>query len=377
MTQPLVSVVMASYNHEPFVDETIASVLGQTLQDFEFIVTDDGSTDGTADRAAAHRDPRIHLHRFAGNRGACVAMNNSVRHAAGRYIAMINSDDSFVAQKLETQSRFLEEHPDVTAVFSRVQAIDEHGIELDDDEHVYARIFDQQNRARHEWLRTFFLSGNCLCHPSLMIRADAYNRIGPYDERLQQLPDFDMWVRVCLREEIYVLPERLTRFRVFTSERNASAPRPETFARHLWEHRRIFDHFLKLSAQDVARMLPEVCSGIEVEDADVPFLLARCALDGRGGNAHNLFGLETLYAVLGSADAARIERKFGFTTTDLLRIARGCDPFNILPLFDLKNRAAALEAKLGALAGAGPSPAPARPRSLLRSVLASAFRSRR
>ncbi len=375
MSTPLVSVVMASYNHERFVDETVQSVLRQTLHDFELIVTDDGSTDGTADRIAAHRDPRIQLHRFAANRGVCVAMNNSIRQASAPYVAMINSDDSFLAHKLETQLQFLEQHPDITASFTRVNAIDELGTQLGEDEHVYARIFDQPNRSRHEWLRTFFLSGNRLCHPSLMIRRDAYRRAGLYDERLQQLPDFDMWVRLCLRDEIHVLPERLVRFRVHTA--SASAPMAQSYARAIWEHRRIFDHFLKLGADDLRRMLPEVCSGIDVEDDDVPYLLARAALERRGDGAFELFGLETLYAVQGSSDAPRIERKFGFSTTDLLRIARDRDPFNVMRNALLQSRVAELEAKLAALREPVKPPSAGRSRSLLRSVLASAFRSRR
>lgn len=375
MSQPLISVVMASYNHAPFVDETVTSVLGQTLQDFEFIITDDGSTDGTADRIAAHADPRIQLHRFVANRGACTAINNSIRQARAPYIALINSDDSFLPHKLETQLRFMGEHPRVTAIFTRVIAVDHHGTELGEGQHVYPQIFDQPNRTRHEWLRTFFLSGNCLCHPSLMIRSDAYRRAGLYDERLQQLPDFDMWVRLCRRDEIHVLPERLTRFRVHAS--NESSLEAATFARHMWEHRRIMEHFLKLGAEDMRRMLPEACTGVNVEDADVPYLMARAALETRNGGPYDLFGLETLYAVLGSSDAARIERKFGFTPTDLLRIARGRDPFNILRLLELKSRVAELEVRLGALASSGQPSAPVRTRSLLRSVLASAFRSRR
>lgn len=106
--------------------------------------------------------------------------------------------------------------------------------------------------------------------------------------------------------------------------------------------------------------------------------MPRAALETRNGEPYELLlGLETLSAVLRSSEAAGIERKIGFTQTDLVRIARTRDPFKILRLVELKSPVAELEARLGALARSGHRPAPARSRSLLRSVLASALRSRR
>ncbi len=376
MSEPTVSVVMASYNHERFVHEAVTSVLTQTFQDFEFLVTDDGSADATADIVASFGDKRIRLMRFERNRGACVAANHALRLCRGRYIAIINSDDAFAPQKLEIQACYLDAHSEAAAVFTWTQVVDELGAPVTDASHPYYSTFDQSNRSRHAWLHTFFMQGNCLCHPSLMIRAEIYRTLGYYDERLQQLPDLDMWVRVCMRHEIHVLPERLTRFRLLSDHGNVSSPTPEVMARSIWEYRRILEHYLGLAAQDLVRVFPDGCVGLEVEDTDVPYLLARIALDTRN-SVRELFGLETLHALLGGPVAARLERRFGFTTTDLLRLARDADPFNVSRVSRLGARVSELQAEIERFAQAASAAARAQPRSLLMNVLTSALRFRR
>ena len=108
---PLVSVVVASYNHAPFVQDCLRSALSQGIDGLEIIVTDDGSTDATAEQVAALANPRIHLHRFAQNRGACVALNDAIRRSRGRYIAVLNSDDLFLPGKLQRQLQHLQQIP--------------------------------------------------------------------------------------------------------------------------------------------------------------------------------------------------------------------------------------------------------------------------
>lgn len=376
MSDPTVSVVMASYNHERFVHEAVTSVLAQTFQDFELVVTDDGSADATADIVASFGDKRIRLTRFERNRGAGVACNHGLRLCRGRYIAIIGSDDAFAPQKLEAQARYLDAHPEIAAVFTWAQLVDELGALFTDASHPHYSTFDQPNRSRHAWLHTFFMQGNCLCTPSVMIRADAHRTLGYYDERLQQLPDLDLWVRLCMRHDIHVLPERLTRFRLLSDHSSVSSATHDVVARSMWEYRRIFEHYLGLPPQDLVRVFPDVCVGFEVEDADVPYVLARIALDTRSG-VRELFGLETLHALLGSSVAARLERRFGFTTTDLLRLARNADPFNLSRAARLGARVAKLQGEFDGFAQAARASAGARPRSLLMNVLASAFRFRR
>lgn len=107
----LVSVIMPSYNCGRFVGATIDSIIAQTYENWELLITDDGSTDDSMSiiRQYASRDPRIKVYSLDGNYGAGVARNNSIKEASGRYIAFCDSDDRWYPEKLETQLAFMAE----------------------------------------------------------------------------------------------------------------------------------------------------------------------------------------------------------------------------------------------------------------------------
>lgn len=290
---PRVSVVIASYEHEAYVAECIGSVLAQTFQDFEIVVTDDGSTDATAQRVREIDDPRIKLEAFERNRGACIAFNRGVARAQGEYVAILNSDDLFEPDKLALQVAFLDEHPRVGAVFAWASVVDERGATLTDQRHKDFSVFRVGNRPRQAWLRQFFDHGNCLCHPTLMIRRRCYDAVGGYDARLAQVPDLDMWIRLATRFELHVMPRELIRFRIRDRQRNASAARPEVVRRDAWERQRVLEHYLRMPADTLREAFPE-----HRDDPRPPALwLAERAL-AIGLPFHVAFGLETLFREL-------------------------------------------------------------------------------
>ncbi|MBS3903240.1 MAG: glycosyltransferase [Anaplasmataceae bacterium] len=105
--KPLVSVIMPAYNHEKFVGEAIESVLNQTLSDLELIVIDDGSTDDTVNVIKKFKDSRIKFYSQE-NRGSAATLNRGIKMAQGGYIAIINSDDVFAPERLETLLAYAE-----------------------------------------------------------------------------------------------------------------------------------------------------------------------------------------------------------------------------------------------------------------------------
>jgi glycosyltransferase involved in cell wall biosynthesis len=303
-----VTVVLTSYNHAEFLGAAIESVLSQTFGDFELVIWDDASTDGSWDIVERYQrqDGRIRGHRNARN------LRESYRQALrclprrGEYLAIHHSDDVWEPDKLRRQVDCLETRPEIAAVFTGVQVIGERGEPFGDAEHPYASIFDQENRGRHAWLRRFFFRGNCLCHPSVLMRSAALAQAGGYRLGLAQLPDFDLWVRLCLRHEIHILPERLTGFRVRDGEANMSGRRPETLNRLHYEWPKVLSNFLTVkSLDDFAAIF-----GIRpLSPEHIPATLAMLALDSRHrAPSARRFGLDVLFDQLNSEAGARILR---------------------------------------------------------------------
>lgn len=288
-----VSVVIASYEHEDYVAQCIESVLSQDFRDFEIVVTDDGSKDSTAQRVRAIADPSISLEVFEHNRGACIALNHGIARARGDYVAILNSDDLFEPGKLSLQVAYLDAHPRVGAVFSWASAIDERGAPFTDRAHKDFSVFRVENRSRVQWLRQFFDHGNCLCHPTMMIRRGCYDSVGGYDARLAQVPDLDMWIRLASKFEIHVMPRALTRFRIRDGQRNASAARPEVVRRDAWERQHVLEHYLRIPEEDLRAAFPEYAD----DPREPAQWLAERAL-GIGLPFHVAFGLEALFRQL-------------------------------------------------------------------------------
>lgn len=260
---PRVSICIPSFNHDKYVRAAIESVLAQSFQDYEIVVTDDGSTDRTPEEVRSIPDARVSLEVLPRNYGACIALNASIRRSKGEYVAILNSDDLFLPRKLEQQVRYLDDHQEVGAVFGDATFVDEAGAPLAHTDTLYDDIFKVANRTRGQWLRQFFLKGNALCHPAVLIRRRCYDEVGYYDPALAQLPDLDMWVRLLKRYDIHVIHEPLVAFRILKNNLNASALRPDVVARLEWEGRKVLEHYMTLDEQSVVEAFPELSDRIE------------------------------------------------------------------------------------------------------------------
>ena len=325
---PVISVIMTSYNHGNFVAEAIESVLAQTFSDFEFIITDDGSPDNTPNIVSDYskKDERIRPFFFKKNKGACVALEECFKHSQGEYIAIINSDDTWQAEKLEKQFNFLEKNCDIAAVFSRAQAVDERGAMIESD---FVSVFNApENRSRHEWLRHFFFDGNCLCHPSVLIRRSGYVEAGGiYKKYLASLPDLDMWVRLCFKKSIHILDERLVNFRVLNDSRNESADNIANRKRYAIEAPLVLDNYRKIASVDEFRLIFPDWSLFD-NPSLIQYNLARCALT-ISSPWHKLFGMQLLYGLFIIDNGGEVVEGASFDVSDLHKIAKVYDVYNL------------------------------------------------
>jgi O-antigen biosynthesis protein len=326
---PRVTVLLSSLNHGRFVGQAIRSVLDQTFGDFEMYVIDDRSDDDSWDVIRGFKDPRITAIRNPTRMRGAAGFNRVIREQArGEYIAIHHSDDLWLPTKLERQVELLAERPEVGAVFTQVALIDEQDRPFTDETHWYFRVFEQPNRNRFEWLRRFFLQGNCLCHPSVMARRQTMLDAGLYDRRLGQIIDFDLWVRICLRHEIHILGERLVRFRLLEQGRNQSAPSLATQIRSTNEHPLILEHWLRLRDEtELFAVFPELRASALPSSNSLPYLVARRALEV-GTPTHRLFGVSTLYRLMSDpATAEELRAKYNFGYPQLVALTGQVDPF--------------------------------------------------
>jgi glycosyltransferase involved in cell wall biosynthesis len=327
---PKISVIMPAYNHEKFVGEAIQSVLNQTFQDFELIIVDDGSQDKTLEQIKKFSDSRIKLILHERNLGAAVAMRTCLENAIGQYIAVISSDDVFLSNKLERQILFLETHPQYSAVFTLIDLIDETGNSYQDRNHKYYRLFVDKNRNRFEWLNYFFYDGNCLCHPTVLIKKECYDEIGYYDERLAQLPDFDFWIRLCLKYNLYILPEKLLKFRILSNERNTSGDSKESNIRTHNELSWVYENYLEIATvQEFLKIFPDVSlNEQQTRSIFIPFLIARLAYSSPHLHLQKL-GLDILRKSLKDPILREnIQKTFDFSYSDFIKISGGVDSLN-------------------------------------------------
>ena len=326
---PKVSIILTSYNHAPFLRESIDSVLGQTFSDFEAIIWDDASTDDSWNIIRSYSDPRIRAFRNPENtHGGNIRRAITELNPAG-LIAIQHSDDVWEPEKLEKQVHFLDSNPSIGAVFSHALIIDEAGEALRDQSHFYFSVFDQPNRTRFEWLNYFFLHGNALCHPSMLIRRKCYDDCGSYRYGMAQIPDFDMWVRLCLKYDIHVLPEKLVRFRIRSGEANASGGRLDTHTRIPFEFLQVMQNYRSISTrEELTAVFPEAAKYWGPQGGDVGYALAMIALETKPFQATELFGLSILFEALNDPPwAARLKELYGFASRDLIELSARHDIF--------------------------------------------------
>ena len=334
---PLVTVILTSFNHAAYVTAAIDSVMNQTFDDFELLIVDDGSQDGSREIIKKYDDPCIGFYLYGKNRGPVIAIADALKAARGKYIAVHHSDDLWAVDKLEKQVKFLEANKNYVACFTWAEFIDEHGEirELEDGD-FYKGIFEQENRSRAEWLNYFFYNTNCLCHPSALVRREAYEKYHLTDVHgFWQLPDYLMWIRLCFHGEIFIMPERLTKFRLRrTRQENMSASTFDKTVRMNLEYFFVTQEYLKNFRSDrfFLEVFPEAQKFYVNEQINRRFALAKLCFERKSvaSAAFQLTGLEILKDLLNSpVDSAQIKKLYDYDDKAFLRDSGNFDVFDL------------------------------------------------
>jgi len=204
MAAPRISVVMAVRDGAAFLAQAVNSILTQTLADHELIVVDDGSVDATPALLAgfAARDRRVRVLKQP-PAGLIMALNRGIAESSAGMIARMDADDIATPERLARQVDLLDTRPAVAVVGSAVEVIDRSGKTL--------RV--QRPPTEAAAVRAALLRGNCIAHPTVLMRRDAVLAAGGYRRAFVQAEDFDLWLRLAEHHDLVNLAEPLLLYR--------------------------------------------------------------------------------------------------------------------------------------------------------------------
>lgn len=202
--RPLVSVVIATYNYGSFLAAAIDSVLRQTYPHFEIIVVNDGSTDNTDEVIKVYLNhPQLRYYKKK-NEGQTKTKNFGIREAKGEYVAFLDADDFWEADKLTKQVELFNQNPLVGVVFSHIRLVGSNGEEI-----------PSEKPKRYRGKVTPYLYGyNFICFSSSMVRKELFDKHGMFDESIKMGIDYDLWLRLSLVTEFDYVPEVLMASRI-------------------------------------------------------------------------------------------------------------------------------------------------------------------
>ena len=202
---PRVTVLMPVYNAGHYLREAVESILAQTFGDFEFLIINDGSTDGSRKIVTSYTDPRIRLVDNERNLGLTPTLNRGLFLAHGDLIARQDPDDMSHPRRLEQQVRFLQDHPEVALLGTQGRVIDQEGN--------YLGPLDRSQE--HISIQWFHLFDNSFIHTAVMFRKRViWGELGGYDEAFSSSQDYDLFSKVLLSYCVSNLADRLVDYRV-------------------------------------------------------------------------------------------------------------------------------------------------------------------
>lgn len=205
-TAPTVSACLLTYRRAEVLPRTVGDLLAQTYTDFELVINDDCSPDGTADvcRDFERRDPRVRYFRNERNLRYAGNQNAAIGRARGKYVAFIHDGDRYSPRLLERWVAAMETCPTAALVFNSVNVLDHDGNVVRGYDHGYPactpglEFYDHMLTSLHSPIFGI-----------VMARRDALLAAGPFDESMPVLADIDMWFRLLLKGDVAYVPERL------------------------------------------------------------------------------------------------------------------------------------------------------------------------
>jgi len=225
MKKPLVSVVIAVYNGENYLEQAVHSVEKSFYKNFEIVLVNDGSTDNTGNvcKQLAKKYRNIRYFSYEKNKGLSDALNFALKRTRGEFIARMNHDDIMVQDRLLKQVRFLKNHPQYVLIGGALELINEQG-----------KSFDLlQLPATDEEIRKSWLYLNAFADPAVMYRKSAFLKTNGYNQYYYPADDYHLWYRLGQFGKVANLKTVVTKFRVH--RKAATMRRHRLLIQKTWE----------------------------------------------------------------------------------------------------------------------------------------------
>ncbi len=240
---PSITVLISVYNGEKYLREAIDSILSQTYADFELLIIDDGSTDGSADIVLSYRDDRITLEKNEQNLGLERSLNKGIHLAKGHYIARMDSDDISLPTRLEKQNIFMDDHPDVALCGTQA---DYFGAQ--------SKI-TTRNPVSHEEIRARTLFRCPILHPTAILRKSSllngnllYDLSGEY----KYAEEYELWARILEKHQVHNIDEVLLKYRIHESNIGQLFPQQQVDNADKIRHSQLTELGIAFSNADLA-----------------------------------------------------------------------------------------------------------------------------
>jgi glycosyltransferase involved in cell wall biosynthesis len=214
---PKVSVVVPTFRRAGLLKETVESILGQTFGDFELIVVDNMSEDGTDEYVAGIGDSRVRYFRNPNGGVIAVSRNFGICQARGEYVALCDDDDLWLPTKLAKQVAVLNSRPEVALCYTNASTFDASGPR--DGWMMKTKVFERHYR--------HLLIGNMIPNSTVLVRRSALAECGYFDERMDYttVEDYAMWLKIARQHALHYIDETLMRYRVHAGASSANLGR--------------------------------------------------------------------------------------------------------------------------------------------------------
>lgn len=205
-----ISVIMSVYNGMPYLSEAVESILAQTYKNFEFIIVDDASTDGTWQYLTDLRDSRVKLIKNKKNLGLAKSLNIALRQAQGDYIARMDADDISLPERLETQLKFMKDNPQIDICGTWANKINENGKIIGEKKYPINDIAIKRLLA---WEPS-------IIHPTIMAKTSFFKELNYYDPKFDFAEEYELLMRAKKNYKMANISQKLLLWRLWDKRRS-------------------------------------------------------------------------------------------------------------------------------------------------------------